>query len=120
MAPGEKYNPELVCNVRIGDVEVVLEGADADEAAKLWSLLATCLLICFLPWTTYVLLYIFLTRIHSTLAHLEAKLRRGVVDEATESGRYVAIALLLLAGHAMLLCVAISALWLRRRLRGRR
>jgi hypothetical protein len=74
----------------------------------------------------YVLLHILLAGVHGALAHLEAQLGRGVVDEAAERGRYVAA--VLLAGHAMLrlrllllllLCVAIAALGLRRRL-GRR
>lgn len=69
----------------------------------------------------YVLLDVFLARVHGALAHLEAQLGRGVVDEAAERGRDVALAVAtLLGGHALLLAVAIAALGLRRRLGGRR
>jgi hypothetical protein len=69
---------------------------------------------------THVLVNVLLARVEGRLPHLQAQLRRGVVDEAPER-RVLAEAAALLLGHAAALgAVAIAALWLRGRLRGRR
>lgn len=43
MSPGKQDYPELVHDVRVGHVEVVFEGANADEAAKLREGVSICL-----------------------------------------------------------------------------
>lgn len=66
------------------------------------------------------MLDVLLAGIHGGLAHLEAQLGSGVIDEPPESGWHVGVGALLLAWHAVLLCIAIAALGLRGRLRRRR
>lgn len=69
-----------------------------------------------------MLVYVLLASIEGRLSHLQAQLGRGVIDE-TPKGRVLAeaAAAALLLGHAAALgAVAIAAMWLRGRLRGRR
>jgi hypothetical protein len=69
---------------------------------------------------THVLVNVLLARVEGRLPHLQAQLRRGVVDEAPER-RVLAEAAALLLGHAAALgAVAIAALRLRGRLGDRR
>lgn len=90
MPPGEEDDAQFAKDVRVGDVEVVLECGDGYEAAK-------------------VLLHILLSGIYSALSHLKTQLRGGVVDEAPE--RWVGtVSSLLLAHAAALLAISISAL----------
>lgn len=106
-------------DIRVCHVEVVLEGGNGYEAAKLCRRQRRRRVQSGASrHVTYILLDVLLAGIHGALAHLEAQLGRGVVDEAAKRGVHAVGRLL---GHAAaLLAVSISALGLRGRLRGRR
>lgn len=65
MSPGEEHQEQFSHDVGVGDVEVVFQCRHRYVAA-------------------YALVDVFLACCYGVLAYLEAHLRRGVVDEATE------------------------------------
>lgn len=92
VAPGEEDDPEFLQDVGVGDVEVVFEGGDVYVAVDLVDISAHCAFYgC--SWyggSAYILLDILLASCYRTLAHLEAHLCRGVVDEAAKCWVHVA------------------------------
>jgi uncharacterized protein YjeT (DUF2065 family) len=118
VAPGKQDEEQLVDNVRVGDVEVVLEGRVVEPAVNL----EDRMLASMLQWAqhsgvmTHVLFKVFLAVLEGVLPHGGGDLGRRVVHEVAILPKHIGA----LAGLALLVWIAIGALCLRLRRRRRR